>query len=91
LFRDCSRVFADPREYSITVNRIGETMETAYTVLPSPAKPVPAHILKAYEEKYINIEALFTGGNPFDEADAGREEVVQKVAASDVNEEDVPF
>jgi len=37
-------------------------METKYAVLPSPAKPVPEEILKAYEEKYINLDALFTGG-----------------------------
>jgi len=56
--------WGDPREYSITVNRTGEKMETKYSVLPSPAKPVPAGVLKAYEEKYINLDALFTGGNP---------------------------
>jgi hypothetical protein len=81
--------WGDPRQYSITVNRTGEKMETKYAVLPSPAKDVPAEILKAYEEKYINLDAFFTGGNPFDEADAGKLEVV-KPAEEDLNE-DVPF
>ena len=50
-------------------NRTGEKMETKYNVQPSPAKPVPANILQAYKEKPINLEALFAGGNPFDEAE----------------------
>jgi len=78
--------WGDPREYSVTVNRTGEKMETKYAVLPSPAKPVPADILKAYEEKYINLDALFTGGNPFDEADAGKEEKVTPVAEEDLSD-----
>lgn len=80
--------WGDPREYSITVNRTGEKMETKYQVLPSPAKAVPADIAKAYEEKYVNMEALFTGGNPFDEADE-KMETVETSADTDPN--DVPF
>jgi hypothetical protein len=38
------------------------------SVVPSPAQPAPEPILKAYQEKPINLEALFTGGNPFEEA-----------------------
>jgi len=30
--------------------------------------PVPANILEAFKEKPINLEALFSGGNPFEEA-----------------------
>jgi len=77
--------WGDPREYSITVNKTGEKLETKYAVLPSPAKPVPADILQAYEEKYINMEALFTGGNPFDEAGESKEVV------KDFDVNDVPF
>jgi hypothetical protein len=52
--------WSDPREYSINVNRTGEKVETKYSVLPSPAKPIPANILQAFKEKPINLEALFT-------------------------------
>jgi hypothetical protein len=61
--------WGDPLGYSITVNRKGEGLETEYSVVPSPAKPTPDKILEAYKEKSINLEALFTGGNPFDGAD----------------------
>lgn len=35
--------------------------------MPSPAKETPADILQKFKEKPINLEALFTGGNPFEE------------------------
>ena len=68
--------------YSITVTRTGEKIEPQYNVQPSPAKPVPANIVQAY----INLEALLTGGNPFDES----EPVTGKTDA-EFNPEDVPF
>jgi len=37
--------------------------------VPSPANPTPEPILQAYKEKPINLQALFSGGNPFEEAD----------------------
>jgi hypothetical protein len=64
-------------------------MEITYAVSPSPAKPVPADILQAYEEKYISLEALFKGGNPFDEADAGKAAV--EASFAEVNPDDLPF
>ncbi len=63
-----SEEWGDPRGYSITINRKGEKLETEYSVVPSPAQSTPADILKAYNEKHINLEALFDGGNPFDGA-----------------------
>jgi hypothetical protein len=63
-----SEYWGDPLGYSITVTRKGEGLETEYSVVPSPAKETPAEIIKAYKDKPINLEALFTGGNPFEEA-----------------------
>lgn len=50
------------------MTRKGEGFETEYSVVPSPAKETPAEIIKAYKEKPINLQALFTGANRFDEA-----------------------
>ena len=61
--------WGDSLGYSLTVNRKGEGLETEYSVVPSPAQPTPANILEAYKEKPINLEALFAGGHPFEEAD----------------------
>jgi len=63
-----SEEWGDPRGYSITINRKGEALETEYSVVPSPAKATPPEIMEAYKEKAINLEALFSGGNPFEGA-----------------------
>jgi hypothetical protein len=49
------------------LNRKGENLETEYSVVPSPAQP--ADILQKFKEKPITLEALFSGGNPFEGAD----------------------
>src|SRR2546421_11829886 len=36
--------WGDPREYSITINRKGESSGTEYSVVPSPKQPTPAGI-----------------------------------------------
>jgi hypothetical protein len=69
-----SEEWGDPLGYSITVNRKGESLETEYSVVPSPAQPTPEGILEAYKAKPINLEALFTDGNPFEEAGISDEE-----------------
>jgi hypothetical protein len=48
--------------YSITINSKGESLETEYSVVPSPAQPTSADIIPKFKEKPINLEALFAGG-----------------------------
>ena len=81
-----SEEWGDPRGYSITINRKGEALETEYSVVPSPAQPTPPEIIALYNEKPINLEALFTGGNPFDEAEA-----VTHNGDASVDTDSVPF
>jgi len=57
--------WGDPKAYDIKISRTGSGIETEYAVNPKPHKAVDAEIVKAYEEKEINLEALYTGGNPF--------------------------
>jgi hypothetical protein len=54
-------------------------LETEYSVQPSPAQPTPGDILQKFKEKPINLEALFTGGNPFDEAGATHNKGVRSI------------
>jgi hypothetical protein len=61
--------WGDPRNYSLTISRKGEKLETEYSVIPSPAQPTPEAILEAFKAKPFNLEALFSGGNPFETAD----------------------
>jgi hypothetical protein len=76
--------WGDPKQYDIKINRTGDGFETKYTVTPRPKKDTPKEALEAYKETPINLEALFTGDNPFGSAKV--EEAVDEIAA-----EDIPF
>lgn len=71
-----SEDWGDPRGYDVTVNRKGKSLETEYTVQPSPHKELAPEIRTAFEAKKINLEALFDGANPFDDAEARSDEEV---------------
>jgi len=54
-----------PFEYDIKVSRKGDGLETEYSVTPSPKKPLSEEIKKAALEKPCNLEALYTGSDPW--------------------------
>lgn len=58
--------WGNPKGYDIKITRSGEKLETKYSVNPKPAKPVDDEIQAKYNASEINLEALFTGGNPFE-------------------------
>ena len=62
-----SKGWGDPTGYDISVTKTGEKMETEYSVMPVPPKPVDKEITKKFNETYINLEALFDGKDPFKE------------------------
>lgn len=68
--------YGDPKGYSITITRDGEGLESTYTLMPSPPKPVPTDILKQFEEAHIRLEAMYDGQDPFD-ASEGQIEAIQ--------------
>lgn len=57
--------WGDPKNYDIKINRTGEGFDTVYSVSPKPAKKASDEILNKYDQKKINLEALYDGGNPF--------------------------
>ena len=58
--------YGDPREYDITITRKGEGIETEYTVMPSPQKPLKPEVVEADINTPVNLQALLTGKNPFE-------------------------
>ena len=54
-----------PQNYDIIVNKAGEGLETKYTVTPCPHSPTTPEVKKEYEDMNINLDALFTGDDPF--------------------------
>jgi hypothetical protein len=55
-----------PRQYDLKITRTGEGLDTEYTVVPSPIKPVSSEISQAYLATPVNLYALYDGANPFD-------------------------
>lgn len=57
--------WGDPREYDITITKTGQKLDTEYSVMPSPARPVPDEARQAFSVTKIDLEQLFSGGDPF--------------------------
>lgn len=60
-----NKKWGDPKEYDIVVTKNGEKLDTEYIVTPEPKEPISEEILKEYEAMNINLEALFSGDDPF--------------------------
>lgn len=69
-----------PFDYDIIVKRQGESLKTEYQVMPDPKSPIEKEIKTAFEKEKINLNALFTGDNPFQ-----AEEANEDVNPDDVN------
>lgn len=54
-----------PKTYDIKIIRSGKGLETKYSVTPVPAKPVTDEVKTAFAAAPINLEALFSGADPF--------------------------
>ena len=59
--------WGDPRKYDLKIVRNGEGLETSYAMTPSPHKKRSDEINTAVKAMKINLEALFTGDDPFAE------------------------
>lgn len=54
-----------PFDYDITITRKGKDMDTEYFVSPSPKKILLDEYKKIASAKPVNLQALFTGGDPW--------------------------
>jgi hypothetical protein len=55
-----------PQNYDIAITKIGEGMDTEYTVQGEPPIAAPSEeVMTNYLAKYINLNALFEGKDPF--------------------------
>mgnify|MGYP003393021926 CR=1 FL=1 len=74
--------WGDPKKYDLTITRVGTSMnDTEYSVQPNPKEK--------FEEvtRPVNLEALYSGGDPFAPTD---KEIGEKVYETP-NPEDIPF
>lgn len=59
--------------YDFVITKSGRDMSTEYSMTAIPPSTTAPEITKAYKEKPINLNALFSGGNPFEEATVDEE------------------
>lgn len=61
--------YGDPFNYDFKISRTGEALETKYSIMPTPAKPLTdelkAKILEMGLDK-IKLDKLFAGEDPFE-------------------------
>lgn len=58
--------WGSPLEYGLTIVKKGEDKNTEYSVIPSPPKALSDAVNTLYQSfKYINLDALYEGGDPF--------------------------
>ena len=66
--------WGSPFEYDIKIIRKGEGLETEYSIQPAPKSPVTAVAKQALIKKPVNLEALYTGDDPF-ETDGAKDDL----------------
>lgn len=57
--------WGNPCNYDIFIDRKGIGQRTKYQVSPRPKEPLSEYIMEEFYRKPCNLEALFTGGDPF--------------------------
>ena len=57
--------WGSPFEYDLKIIKTGKDKETKYNVNPLPHKPVHEYIINQFHDRPCNLEALFTGEDPF--------------------------
>ena len=75
--------WGDPRKYDISITKSGEKLETTYAMTPKPHKKRADEINEAVKNLKVNLAALYSGGEPFEETAV--QEPVQEA------EEEEPF
>lgn len=63
--------WGSPLEYDLTVGREGEGLDTEYAINPKPKKKLDAAIAELWANTHLNLEALYSGDDPFADVEAG--------------------
>lgn len=58
--------WGSPKGYDLVINRTGSGLATEYTYVANPHKELDEAIATAFASSKINLDALFTGGDPFE-------------------------
>lgn len=57
--------WGNPQGYDLKVTRTGDGMDTEYSVSPKPHLPLKDEVKQLYANTPVDLDNLFTGGDPF--------------------------
>lgn len=57
--------WGNPREYDFIVSRTGSGLDTEYATSVNPKEKISEDVFEVSENTKVNLEALFTGADPF--------------------------
>ena len=57
--------WGEPFGYDIKIMKTGEGVDTEYFVNPIPHKPIDAYLITCFNERRINLDAMFDNADPF--------------------------
>lgn len=60
-----NKKWGSPKNYDITITRTGSGFDTEYQVIANPHTQLDMEVKNAYERSKINLEAMYTGADPF--------------------------
>jgi hypothetical protein len=60
-----NKKWGDQSQYNICISRTGKGKETEYQTNPEPKEEMPQEITDQYKSMTIDLEQLFSGGDPF--------------------------
>lgn len=89
---DIKNTWGHPSGYDLTITR-KDGAKVEYYVKPNPPTPLSAEIQAEYGSKNINLEALYTGGDPFQGKQLNEEAIIDTIIPSEekINLENVQF
>ena len=88
--------WGSPLGFDLNIKRVGKDMNnTEYSVIPTPPKPLHPEIARLYSETKIDLEKLYTGGDPFSADTEIKQESVpvadNTITPNDIGLEKIPF
>ena len=75
-----------PLNYDLVVKKEGDGLETEYQINPKPKESVDPEIVEIYKSTNVNLEALYSGNDPFE-----TQEIRENIEEEEVNIDDLPI
>jgi len=86
---DSDESWGDPTGYDLKINRTGEKLETKYSVIARPPKPLAKEIIAEFKEVNPDLNELFSNGDPF--AKQADQEPQEPGEDEEINVANIPF